>query len=94
MKICMWLLGSAVVTLGGCSEFDGQTGVQDTGYIKELPEVVLEIAAPFQDLNTVRIEPSDGCFVYRHVGPVETTFLPLRTKNGNPICTRQPGVSG
>lgn len=75
-------------------DFSGQTGTSTEGFIKELPEGVLEIAAPFQDLNAVRIEPTDGCFVYRYVGPVETTYLPLRSKRGNPICTREPGATG
>ena len=65
------------------------------GYIAELPEGVLAIVAPYQDLSAVRIDPANGCYVYRHVGVVETTFLPLRTNDGRPICTRAPGeVSG
>nr|WP_240931863.1 hypothetical protein [Sedimentitalea sp. CY04] len=54
------------------------------------PAAVQEIAAPNQDLENVRIDPEDGCYTYRHVGPVETTYLPLRTTEGSPICTRQP----
>ncbi|SHH55174.1 hypothetical protein [Marivita hallyeonensis] len=53
-----------------------------------VPESVSSIAAPFQDLTTARVRPDDGCYWYTHVGPVETTELPLRTVNGNPICTR------
>jgi hypothetical protein len=58
------------------------------GFIAVLPEGVLAIAAPYQDLTAVRIDPTDGCYVYRYVGPVETTFLPLRSRRGGPICTR------
>ena len=94
MKLGVSGFGIAILTLGGCSSLDGQTGTSTEGFIKELPEGVLEIAAPFQDLNAVRIEPTDGCFVYRYVGPVETTYLPLRSKRGNPICTREPGATG
>ena len=94
MKLGVSGFGIAILTLGGCSSLDGQTGTSTEGFIKELPEGVLEIAAPFQDLNAVRIEPADGCFVYRYVGPVETTYLPLRSKRGNPICTREPGATG
>ena len=94
MKFNMIGLGFAILALGGCADVGGQTSTSTEGFIKELPEGVLEIAAPFQDLNAVRIEPTDGCFVYRYVGPVETTYLPLRSKRGNPICTRQPGASG
>jgi len=92
MKFSTSGLGFAILALGGCADFDGQAGTSTDGFIKELPEGVLEIAAPFQDLNAVRIEPTDGCFVYRYVGPVETTYLPLRSKRGNPICTRPQGV--
>jgi len=53
-----------------------------------VPESVASIAAPYQDLTTARIRPDDGCYWYTHIGPVETTELPLRTANGNPICTR------
>lgn len=47
-----------------------------------------ELAAPGQDLTDVRIDPKDGCYLYRYKGPVETTYLPLRTAQGNPICSR------
>ena len=39
-----------------------------------------------QDLSTARFMLEDGCYWYEHSGPVETTLLPLRTANGNPIC--------
>ncbi len=58
------------------------------GFIAVLPEALLTIVAPGQDLTAVRINPTDGCYVYRHAGPVETTFLPLRAKRGGPICTQ------
>lgn len=93
MKFGMSGFGLAILALGGCADVGGQTRTTSDGFIKELPEGVLEIAAPFQDLNAVRIEPTDGCFVYRYVGPVETTYLPLRSIRGNPICTRPQGVS-
>lgn len=66
----------------------GETG--GTGRIT-VPDSVASIAAPHQDLGTARVRPSDGCYWYTHRGPVETTQLPLRTRAGNPICTRQPG---
>jgi len=46
------------------------------------------VAAQNQDLTAVKIDPTNGCYVYRYRGPVETTFLPLRAENGRPICTR------
>nr|WP_252731263.1 hypothetical protein [Lentibacter algarum] len=55
--------------------------------LKNVPEEVLALAGPGQPLDALRKNPVDGCYEYQHVGPVETTFLPLRTANGNPICT-------
>ena len=51
-----------------------------------VPEAVIAMAAPDQDVATARLVPEDGCYWYEHSGPVETTLLPLRTVNGNPIC--------
>ena len=59
-----------------------------TGFIEELPEGVLAIVAPNQNLGAVRVLPDDGCYWYQWVGPVETTFLPLLTTDGRMICTR------
>lgn len=51
-----------------------------------LPEEVVAIAAPWQNLATARLLPEDGCYWYEHAGPVEATMLPLRTAEGRPIC--------
>lgn len=80
----IWPLALTVM-LGACAE-TGSNGAP----IRNLPEEVVAMAAPNQDLTTVRIKPEDGCYWYRHVGPVETTLLPLRNKAGSPICTRLP----
>lgn len=78
------LLG--VLALAAC---DDAASTDDGGpFINPLPERIVEIAGPNQDLTAVKVDPIDGCLVYRHVGPVETTFLPLRSKEGRPICTR------
>lgn len=76
--------------LAACDEVGGPGG---GGFINPLPEQVLNLAAPNQNLKAVRIDPVDGCFVYQYEGPVETTFLPLRSKTGRPICTRPPAES-
>jgi hypothetical protein len=90
MKNPARLLGFAMFLLAACENVAGNSADLSGQFIKELPEGVLAIAAPYQDLKAVRIDPTDGCYVYRHVGPVETTFLPLRTVNGRPICARAP----
>ncbi|GKY87352.1 hypothetical protein [Sinisalibacter aestuarii] len=90
MKRRIGILGAAALALAACEGgTTGQAGAT-AGYIQTLPEGVLAIAAPNQDLSAVRIDPADGCYVYRYVGPVETTFLPLRTREGRPICSRPP----
>jgi hypothetical protein len=86
MRKPLWLFGGPALFLAACDGTVG-VGVAAGPFIQPLPEGVLAIVAPYQDLNAVKIDPADGCYVYRHVGPVETTFLPLRARNGRPICT-------
>ncbi len=77
-----------VFALGACSApINGADG-DDTGYLARVPDSVLALAAPYQNLDAVVLNPEDGCYWYRHNGPVETTLLPLRTVEGRPICTR------
>lgn len=90
MKRAIGIFGSALLLLAGCEASGVTQSGASAGYIQTLPEGVLAIAAPNQDLSAVKIDPVDGCYVYRHVGPVETTFLPLRTTQGRPICSRPP----
>ena len=61
------------------------------GETEELNEEVRALAAPGQDLTQVRIE-SDGCYWYRYEGRVETTFLPLMTRDNRMICVRTPAT--
>lgn len=84
----VWVAVSAATFLGSCTAGGGGTDAQ--GHLVNLSENLVALAAPYQDLNTVRINPNDGCYEYRHVGPVETTYLPLRAREGNPICSRPP----
>ncbi len=88
MKKLIWLLGCAPLFLAACEEYDGGNNAPSGQFIKELPAGVLAIAAPYQDLTAVRLNPANGCYSYRHAGPVETTFLPLRTTAGRPICVK------
>lgn len=89
MKRSLVLAVGAVglMALAACEPVEGTDGAQP-GYAVTLPEEVIAMAAPHQDLSSARILPEDGCYWYSHAGPVETTLLPLRTKSGNPICTR------
>ncbi|WP_136440157.1 hypothetical protein [Pacificoceanicola onchidii] len=85
--LTLFALPVALLGLAACEPVPGGDGAP-TGGIVTVPDSVSSIAAPFQDLTTARINPTDGCFWYTHKGPVETTQLPLRTSAGNPICTR------
>ncbi len=58
------------------------------GLMSDVPEEVAAIAAPNQNLNTVKLMDDDNCYWFEHVGPVETTMLPLRSKRGRHICLR------
>jgi len=80
---------ASFVVLSACSSSGiNSNGSANARFIDDLPEAVIAMAAPYQDLEAVRLLPEDGCYWYQHVGPVETTMLPLRTVRGNKICTR------
>lgn len=63
------------------------SGASGQAELPPLPEQVIAVAAPWQNLATARLMEADGCYWYEHEGPVETTLLPLRTPEGRPICT-------
>ncbi len=84
----LWLSALAALSLAACEPFEGLDGPPNSQLIANVPEAVLAVAGPNQNLNAIRINPADGCYEYMHVGPVETTFLPLRTANGNRICSK------
>lgn len=78
--------GAIMLALGACVAPMPPEPETDTGFITNLPAQVISLADPDQNLQAVRIM-DDGCYWYEHVGPVETTMLPLRTPSGSPICT-------
>ena len=80
----------ALLVLAGCTPA-GSPEPSDERPATEVSDSLRAIAAPHQDLSTVRVLEEDGCYWYRHVGPVETTLLPLRTVEGRPICARPQG---
>lgn len=87
----------AVLLLSACSTTTPNSAGGDPEAVAELPESVVLMAAPDQDLTSVRLRAEDGCYWYRWVGPVETSYVPLRTTDGRPICTVAQGqapVSG
>lgn len=83
------ILLASLLALGACAVPAAETADPDTGLSAEVMTQLSAMAAPYQDLQSVRLRPEDGCYWYRHVGPVETTLLPLRTADGRPICTQR-----
>lgn len=95
MKTARILLATlALPFLGACMDPMTSGSESAPGTLAEVPEGVVALAAPNQDLTTVRVAEEDGCYWYRYSGPVETTYLPLRSKDGRPICARaqEPGA--
>lgn len=90
MKTAKTLIAvSGLYLLGACTtSVSSVDPSKEPGTLTELPEGLVANAAPNQDLSSVRIDPEDGCYWFRWAGPVETTYLPLRAKNGQPICSR------
>lgn len=74
---------AASLLLGAC----GATVESANDDPETVPEAVIALAAPDQDVQTARLRSEDGCYWYQHAGPVETTLLPLRAVDGRPICT-------
>lgn len=75
------------LALGACSETLSNS--QGSPSLPHLPEQIVALAGPNQDLSTAYLRPEDNCYWYIHAGQVETTPLPLRTADGNPICGKQ-----
>ena len=76
----------AALALGACVTTPGVEGE-----LPPLPEQVVAVAAPWQNLATARLVPEDNCYWYEHDGQVERTLLPLRTPEGRPICAATDG---
>ena len=80
-------IAPVLLLLGACTATNGNID-PNTGFLTELSEPVSELADPSQDLTAVQLNPDDNCYWYRYSGPVETTMLPLRTRDGRPICAQ------
>ncbi|MEJ6389043.1 hypothetical protein [Gymnodinialimonas ulvae] len=76
----IWLALGASIALAGC------VATTPEGQFEEgLPEEVLALVGPGQDTSSVRLE-ADGCYWYLHRGPVESTYIPLMTRDQRMIC--------
>lgn len=87
----------ALLSLDACAAPMIRTPDQAQAAAGQVPPQVLALAGPYQDLQTVWLNPEDGCYWYRHAGEVETTMLPLRTGAGKVICLQnsaEPAAAG
>ena len=66
------------------SACDDMPNASSTTSSSSVPEEVIAVADP-RHVGTARLL-DDGCYWYVHDNVVETTFLPLRTPDGRPIC--------
>ncbi len=79
------LIAATFFFVAGCAVQPNEISEKDDR-IGDIPENVIAMAGPNQDIATARLKPEDNCFWYEHRGPVETTLVPLRSPQGNPIC--------
>lgn len=73
-----------IAVLSAC----GSGSTMGGGFLREVPEEVVALAAPNQNLQAVKLLQEDNCYWYQHIGPVETTMLPLLSKRGRRICVQ------
>ncbi|WP_143058053.1 hypothetical protein [Loktanella fryxellensis] len=59
---------------------------------QQIRDQIVARAAPSQDIASARLRPDDNCFWFSYVGPVETTELPLLTRDGRHLCGPVPAV--
>ncbi|MCK0097721.1 hypothetical protein MWU60_19265 [Yoonia sp. F2084L] len=74
---------ATLLAIAGC------TSVQPTSSQEPavtIPQAVVNIADPRQNLTTAGLREQDNCYWYQHTNPLEVTLLPLRTIDGRPIC--------
>lgn len=90
MRILGLFAAGAVLALSACVTPDGTAVNVDPNLQKRatLPADVAAKVAAGQDTSDIRVDARDGCLMYHHKGPVETTYIPLRNKQGRPICVK------
>ena len=76
---------SLLAILGACGAPTPAT--DERGFVRELSPQVRALAAPNQNLYAVQYRPQDGCYWVQWDGPVETVMVPLRSWDGDRICS-------
>lgn len=88
MKPQHLLPAALLLLLGACATVPEE---DPNGFLTELPEEVLAIVGPNQNVHAVVMSQEDGCYWYQHVNAVEATLLPLLSTEGRRICWRAQG---
>lgn len=87
MKLNVMMLPAGLMLLGACV---AQNVAPVTPALpspeQQMLNSAIAMAGPNQNAQTTRLNANDNCYWYQHVGPVETTELPLLTATGRPIC--------
>ena len=77
------LRAAALLAIAGCAAVEPTTSQEP---VIAIPQAIVNIADPRQDLKTARLREQDNCYWYLHANPLEVTLVPLRTIEGRPIC--------
>lgn len=79
------------LALGGLAFLTACASVQGDGTpdVPELSPETIALLPPGQDLTTLRLM-ADNCYWYLHEGPVESTYIPLRTRDERVVCVAEP----
>ena len=72
--------------IAGCDEMAALGTSGDEPRYPPLPEEIIAVADPRQNLTAATLLEEDRCYWYEHRNVVETTLLPLRTPDGRHIC--------
>ena len=91
MTIRMFCAVAATSTMAACAGIGPEAVVppaaaEVTSVEQQIKDQIAARAAPNQDIASARLRPDDNCFWFSYVGPVETTELPLLTKDGRHLC--------
>lgn len=81
-----------LILLGACEVVPPEPVAQLPSPEQQISSQLEALAAPNQNLQTARRRADDGCYWYSYAGPVETTELPLLTRDGRGICMAEPEV--
>lgn len=90
MKTTAILISAGFFALGACEVVPTEPVPQLPSPQEQIMTQLVAMAAPNQNVQAARLNPVDNCYWVPYVGPVETTELPLLSRQGGPICAPAP----